>query len=104
MRVEPRCLGGNGKAGLGNVTGASTATDAGTSSANPFVGGAPNTYIPNTTSGAEIYGVGDGTLNQASLAAAMGGALPILGNNGVPLSQAGAGLFRVHVGPGTYAN
>jgi hypothetical protein len=93
----------------GTVNGAaSSMNNVGTRAANPFVGGTPSTpYVPKLTDGSttssEIYGLGDGTMNAATTAVAMGGVLPAFDVNGVPLAQAAMGLFRMHVGPGGYA-
>jgi hypothetical protein len=42
-------------------------------------------------------------MNAATTAVAMGGSLPAFDVNGVPLASASLGLFRMHIGPGSYA-
>jgi hypothetical protein len=88
----------------GTVTGASQATTIGAREANPFAS-LSTPFIPHLTDGvttsAEIYGLADATLNQATISAALGGSLPAYDVNGVALSQAGAALVRLHPVAGT---
>ena len=58
-------------------------------------------FLPDLPVGAEIYGLTGNTV--AEVAAALG-SLPALDVNGLLLSQAAAGLVRMHLGPVGFAN